>query len=101
MHRAIGDRLTNVFVDNGLLRRNEFQHTLELLRERLGLNVIGVDASDRFLDRLKGVVDPEDKRKRIGAEFISVFVDEEIKLVEIHRRACPLNFWCKERFTRT
>jgi GMP synthase (glutamine-hydrolysing) len=82
VHRAIGDRLTNVFVDNGLLRRNEFQHTLELLRERLGLNVIGVDASDRFLDRLKGVVDPEEKRKRIGGEFISVFVDEEIKLVK-------------------
>ena len=82
VHRAIGDRLTNVFVDNGLLRQNEFQHTLELLRERLGLNVIGVDASDRFLARLKGIVDPEEKRKRIGAEFISVFVDEEKKIVE-------------------
>jgi GMP synthase (glutamine-hydrolysing) len=91
VHRAIGDRLTNVFVDNGLLRRNEFQHTLELLRERLGLNVIGVDASDRFLDRLKGVVDPEDKRKRIGAEFISVFVDEEIKLVR-SSQGLPVKF---------
>ncbi len=91
VHRAIGDRLTNVFVDNGLLRRNEFQHTLELLRERLGLNVIGVDASDRFLDRLKGVVDPEDKRKRIGAEFISVFVDEEIKLVK-STQGLPVKF---------
>ena len=82
VHRAIGDRLTNVFVDNGLLRRDEFEHTLELLRTRLGLNVIGVDASDRFLSRLKGIVDPEEKRKRIGAEFISVFVDEEVKLVK-------------------
>lgn len=81
VHRAISDRLINVFVDNGLLRRDEFHDTLELLRTRLGLNVIGVDASDRFLDRLKGITDPEQKRKRIGAEFISVFVDEEKKLI--------------------
>jgi GMP synthase (glutamine-hydrolysing) len=82
VHRAIGGRLANIFVDNGLLRRNEFHDTLELLRQRLGLNVIGVDASVRFLERLKGVVDPEQKRKRIGAEFISVFVDEETKLID-------------------
>src|SRR5580704_2777884 len=80
VHRAIGDRLTNVFVDNGFLRRNEFRDTLELLRARLGLNVIGVDASDRFLARLKGITDPEEKRKRIGGEFISVFVEEARKL---------------------
>jgi GMP synthase (glutamine-hydrolysing) len=80
VHRAIGDRLTNVFVDNGLLRRNEFHDTLELLRARLGLNVIGVDASDRFLGRLKGITDPEEKRKRIGGEFINVFVEEARKL---------------------
>jgi GMP synthase (glutamine-hydrolysing) len=80
VHRAIGDRLTNVFVDNGLLRRDEFRDTLELLRARLGLNVIGVDASDRFLGRLKGVTDPEEKRKRIGGEFINVFVEEARKL---------------------
>ena len=80
VHGAIGDRLTNVFVDNGLLRRNEFHDTLELLRARLGLNVIGVDASDRFLDRLKGITDPEEKRKRIGGEFINVFVEEARKL---------------------
>jgi len=82
VHRAIGDRLVNIFVDNGLLRRNEFQDTLRLLRERLGLNVRGVDASARFLERLRGIVDPEQKRKRIGAEFISVFVDEERKLID-------------------
>jgi GMP synthase (glutamine-hydrolysing) len=76
VHRAIGDRLTNVFVDTGLLRQNEFQETLELLRERLGLKVRGVDASERFLARLKGVSDPEEKRKRIGAEFIAVFAEE-------------------------
>jgi GMP synthase (glutamine-hydrolysing) len=91
VHRAIGDRLTNVFVDNGLLRRDEFEHTLELLRTRLGLNVIGVDASDRFLSRLKGIVDPEEKRKRIGAEFISVFVDEEVKLVK-SAQGLPVKF---------
>jgi GMP synthase (glutamine-hydrolysing) len=78
--KAIGNRLTNVFVDTGLLRKNEFHDTLELLRGRLGLNVIGVDSSERFLARLKGVTDPEEKRRRIGGEFISVFVDEAKKL---------------------
>ena len=80
VHRAIGDRLTNVFVDTGLLRRDEFRDTLELLRARLGLNVIGVDASERFLGRLKRITDPEEKRKRIGGEFINVFVEEARKL---------------------
>jgi GMP synthase (glutamine-hydrolysing) len=91
VHRAIGDRLTNVFVDNGLLRRNEYQETLELLRDRLGLNVIGVDASERFLGRLKGITDPEVKRKRIGAEFVSVFVDQAGKLVE-RAQGLPVKF---------
>ncbi len=81
VHRAIGERLTNIFVDTGLLRRNEFAETLEMLRERLGLNVIGVDASERFLSKLSGVSDPEQKRKIIGNEFISVFAEEERKLV--------------------
>lgn len=80
VHRAIGDRLVNVFVDNGVLRKNEFQHTIELLDQRVGLKVIGVDASERFLARLKGVTDPEEKRKRIGAEFISVFADKAREL---------------------
>jgi GMP synthase (glutamine-hydrolysing) len=80
VHRAIGDRLTNVFVDTGLLRRNEFSETLDLLRDRLGLNVLGVDASDRFLARLQGITDPEEKRKRIGGEFIAVFFDEARKI---------------------
>jgi GMP synthase (glutamine-hydrolysing) len=78
--RAIGDKLTNVFVDTGLLRKNELGDTLELLRNRMGLNVVGVDASERFLARLKGVTDPEEKRRHIGGEFISVFVDEAKKL---------------------
>jgi len=80
VHRAIGDRLINVFVDTGLLRQNEFAETLELLRDRLGLNVTGVNASERFLARLTGVTDPEDKRKRIGAEFIAVFAEESRRL---------------------
>lgn len=78
--RAMGDRLTNVFVNNGLLRKNEFQDTLKMYRERLGLNVIGVDATDRFLSQLKGITDPEEKRKRIGREFISVFAEQAQKL---------------------
>jgi GMP synthase (glutamine-hydrolysing) len=80
VHRAIGDRLTNIFVDTGLLRRNEFQDTLDMLRQRLGLNVIGVDASERFLAKLAGVTDPEKKRKIIGNEFIEVFAEEAKKL---------------------
>ena len=78
--RAIGDRLTNIFVNTGLLRRCEFEDTLEMLRERLHLNVIGVDASRRFLEKLTGVIDPEQKRKIIGNEFISVFVEEQRKI---------------------
>jgi GMP synthase (glutamine-hydrolysing) len=92
VHRAIGDRLTNVFVDTGLLRRNEFAETLGLLRERLGLNVIGVDASERFLARLKGVTDPEEKRKRIGAEFIAVFAEEARKLAAASKDQPPVKF---------
>jgi GMP synthase (glutamine-hydrolysing) len=80
VHRAIGDRLTNIFVNTGMLRKNEFVETLEMLRERLGLRVIGIDASDRFLARLEGVSDPEIKRKRIGAEFIAVFAEEAQRL---------------------
>jgi GMP synthase (glutamine-hydrolysing) len=83
VHRAIGERLTNVFVDTGLLRKNEFHDTLELLRSRLKLNVIGVDASARFLEQLAGVADPEEKRKRIGREFIAVFAEEAKKLAGV------------------
>jgi GMP synthase (glutamine-hydrolysing) len=90
VHRAIGDRLTNVFVDTGLLRKNEFQETLELLRNRMGLKVIGVDAASRFLARLLGVVDPETKRKRIGAEFIAVFDEQARALATGPNRAAFL-----------
>jgi len=80
VHRAMGNCLTNIFVNTGLLRKNEFEQTLEMLRDRLKLHVIGVDASDRFLAQLKGVTDPEEKRKRIGRQFIAVFAEEAQKL---------------------
>lgn len=76
VHRAIGDRLTCVFVDNGVLRRNEFEKVQQNLRNKLGLNLIAVDARERFLSCLAGVTDPETKRKIIGNEFIAVFDDE-------------------------
>lgn len=74
--RALGDRLSCVFVDNGLLRKNEFQEVAAKLREQAHLNVRTVDAQTRFLDRLRGVTDPEQKRKIIGEEFIRVFEAE-------------------------
>ena len=76
VHRAIGSQLTCVFVNNGVLRKNEFQNVQQNLRDKLGLNIVAVDASQRFLARLDGVTDPEVKRKRIGAEFIAVFEEE-------------------------
>ncbi len=82
VHKAIGDRLTNIFVNTGLLRKNEFEDTLAMYRDRLGLHVIGVDAADRFLAQLKGISDPEEKRKRIGKEFIAVFDEAARKLQE-------------------
>jgi GMP synthase (glutamine-hydrolysing) len=80
VHRAMGERLTNIFVNNGLLRKDEFARTLEMYRERLGLKVVGVDATELFLEKLKGVSDPEQKRKIIGREFIAVFAAEAEKL---------------------
>ncbi len=81
--RAIGDRLTCIFVDNGLLRKGEFDQVLTTTRDQLGLQVVGVQASDRFLRRLQGVEDPERKRKIIGEEFIRVFEAEARKLGEL------------------
>jgi GMP synthase (glutamine-hydrolysing) len=78
LHKALGDKLLCIFVDNGLLRKNEFQTVLDLYKRDLHLPVKGIDASDLFLDRLKGVTDPEGKRKIIGNTFIDVF-DEAIR----------------------
>ena len=78
--RAVGDRLTCIFVDNGLLRQNEADHVLAAFRDILHLNVVHVDARKRFLERLAGIADPEEKRIRIGHEFIAIFDDEAAKI---------------------
>jgi GMP synthase (glutamine-hydrolysing) len=84
VHRAIGDRLTCVFVDHGLMRKNEGTQVIAAFRDHFHVPLIAVDASDRFLDRLAGVTDPEEKRKRIGTEFIRVFEEEADKLDDVH-----------------
>ncbi|VEF49191.1 GMP synthase, large subunit [Bacillus freudenreichii] len=80
VHRAIGDQLTCIFVDHGLLRKGEAESVMETFTNRFNMNVIKVDAQERFLSKLKGVSDPEQKRKIIGNEFIYVFDDESSKL---------------------
>jgi len=80
LHQAIGDQLTCVFVDNGLLRLNEAEQVMQTFARNLGVKVIHVDASERFLGDLKGVSDPEQKRKIIGREFVEVFQAEAAKL---------------------
>ncbi|MGB8491283.1 MAG: glutamine-hydrolyzing GMP synthase [Bacteroidales bacterium] len=79
LHKAIGSNLTCIFIDNGLLRRDEYPTVLESYRG-MGLNITGVEASDRFLDQLEGVSDPETKRKIIGKVFIEVFEAEAAKI---------------------
>ena len=83
IHRAIGDQLTCVFVDNGLLRLNEATQVLGTFARNLGVRVIHVDASDRFVSALEGVFDPEAKRKIIGREFVEVFQAEASKLPNV------------------
>ena len=83
VHEAIGDRQTCIFVNNGLLRSNEFEDTLKLYKDNLHLNVRGVDASVDFYAVLKGVVDPELKRKAIGSKFIDVFQAEANKIGDV------------------
>jgi GMP synthase (glutamine-hydrolysing) len=82
VHRAIGSQLTCIFVNNGVLRKNEFANVQANLRGKLGLNIVAVNASARFLERLAGVTDPEIKRKRIGAEFIAVFEEEANRIAK-------------------
>ncbi|GLS82904.1 glutamine-hydrolyzing GMP synthase [Paraferrimonas haliotis] len=81
LHRAIGDKLTCVFVDNGLLRLNEGAQVMEMFGDHFGLNIIHVDAENRFLERLQGEADPEAKRKIIGHVFVEIFDEEASKLV--------------------
>ena len=84
VHRAIGGQLTCIFVNNGVLRKNEFVNVQKNLREKLGLNIDAVDASERFLSKLAGVSEPEKKRKIIGNEFIAVFEEEAHRIEQLH-----------------
>jgi len=83
LHRAIGDQLTCIFVDNGLLRLNEGDQVMATFAEHMGVHVIRVDAEQRFLDALAGVSDPEAKRKVIGNLFIEIFEEEAAKLADV------------------
>jgi GMP synthase (glutamine-hydrolysing) len=83
LHKAIGDQLTCVFVDNGLLRLNEGDQVMEMFASNMGVKVIRADAQERFLSRLAGVSEPEAKRKIIGNTFIDVFDEEATKLTEV------------------
>lgn len=83
VHRAVADRQTCLFINNGLLREGEFESTLRLLQQKMKLNIRGIDASVRFLNGLSGVTDPEEKRKRIGGIFIEVFEEEAKRIGEV------------------
>jgi GMP synthase (glutamine-hydrolysing) len=82
VHKAIGNQLTCVFVDNGVLRKNEFVSVQKHMRDKLGINLVAVDARERFLNKLAGVTEPEKKRKIIGGEFIAVFDDEAKRIAQ-------------------
>jgi GMP synthase (glutamine-hydrolysing) len=83
LHRALGDRLHPIFVNNGLLRKDETKEVLDTFQEHLGIHLDYVDASERFLSRLQGVTDPEVKRKIIGEEFIRVFEEEAARFPDV------------------
>jgi GMP synthase (glutamine-hydrolysing) len=82
VHRAVGDQLTCVFVDHGLMRKDEGEQVVSTFRDTFKVPLVAVDAESRFLEKLKGVSDPEAKRKAIGAEFIRVFEEEAAKLAD-------------------
>jgi GMP synthase (glutamine-hydrolysing) len=83
VHRALGDQLTCIFVDNGLLRRGEPERVVDTFEQHLGMRLVHVDAADSFLGRLAGVIDPEEKRRIVGDEFIRIFAQEARKLGHI------------------
>ncbi|MBM2832351.1 MAG: synthase, partial [Dehalococcoidia bacterium] len=83
VHQAVGNQLTCIFVNNGLLRREEAERTLHTFEKHLKMNIIYIDASERFVGRLKGVTDPEKKRRIVGEEFIRVFEEEANKLGKV------------------
>ena len=80
VHRAVGDRLTCIFVDHGLLRKDEAKQVVDTFQENFKINLIHINAADRFLKRLEGIEDPERKRKIIGEEFIRIFEEEAQKI---------------------
>jgi GMP synthase (glutamine-hydrolysing) len=82
VHRAIGDQLTCVFVDHGMMRKNEGEQVVRTFRDHFQVPLVAVDAEDRFLEKLRGVSEPEAKRKIIGTEFIRVFEEEALKLAQ-------------------
>ena len=91
IYNAIGNKLSCIFVDNGLLRINEFESVIETFNNNFKVDLHPVNARDRFLEKLSGVTDPEQKRKIIGHEFIDVFKDEANKLLISniwHRALC-------------
>ena len=84
LHRAIGDRLTCIFVDHGLLRQGEAEQVVETFEQHLGMNLVAVNAAEEFLTDLAGVTDPETKRKRIGARFVRTFEAAETIIAAEH-----------------
>ncbi len=80
IHKAVGGRLTCIFIDNGLLRKGQYETLMEAFRHKFALKVVGIDASDMFLDNLRGIVSPERKRKTIGRLFIHLFEREAMRL---------------------
>ena len=84
LHRAVGENLTCVFVDHGLLRKGEADHVEQTFRRELGVNLIRVDARERFLGKLAGISDPETKRRIIGEQFVRVFEEEARKIGKVH-----------------
>ena len=80
VHRAIGDQLTCVFVDHGFMRKNEAEHVVRTFRDEFHIHLVHVDATERFMNRVAGVTEPESKRKIIGEEFIRVFEAEAEKI---------------------
>ncbi|MCX6012725.1 MAG: glutamine-hydrolyzing GMP synthase, partial [Chloroflexi bacterium] len=83
VHQAVGNQLTCIFVNNGFLRRQEAERTLDVFKQNLKMNVVYVDATDRFLQQLSGIIDPEKKRKLVGGEFIKVFEEEASKMTGV------------------
>jgi GMP synthase (glutamine-hydrolysing) len=83
LNKAIGDKLTCIFVNNGVLRKDEAERVIEVFRHNFHLNLVYIDAADRFLDKLSGVTDPEEKRKIIGGEFIAIFEEEAKKVGDV------------------